>query len=756
MRFFKPDSKDYVSSFVPQDMNLIYKMKENLDAEAEKTDAKFDNSNKIFNLKPGEKTAPLASNLTKIYTGEAQKITDNLYNGKINEATAGAQIDKLVSHFNNNPEVKTVQYDQQLAPTAALIRSDPDFQKFAIGDGIDMSLESKPWKQVTGPMSFSELQSAYKTYLPGDINAEFLDKFKQIIPKLSVHYDDPTYQKFVDENGNLHIKPIQEGLKEEVISRDQVKAELAPYILNDENSMATKGLQYRAAAHEKITFPGSKYDKYDALDDIANSFLGSFSKKEEIQKTGADKISKAGSGSGSGSGSEGGEPVVRFNTILDDVDNSPTKSTKVNTPDVVALHGGNDNKDGSFNTNVTGKEIFLQLGETAASGPEVEETIKLNKFNDFKIKEGEIKGNTEDELGGKLISRLEKRDPSNQYYHVKDGDGVKIYKNGKIIGTAEGIWEKEKNSGLFPEYQNLVKEAEEKEIDVEDKSLNEKFKEKSQNPDKYQSLKQFSILMKGLSGDRKFVLGADNNAFLNENGDLITKQTLNLKESELELMLPSNEGLDLWGLRNTGWKKLVKELPDLIQPGAPDKDGNPTYNVNTYMMVTNSAAMTSEQMQKNMYSTQDGGVQQWLFETLYQAKKSSVDKVTALKAKYADEKYAKKFEETYGKNKNKFSLLKDEWNRYFSDVVYSPEGKRLFNGQNGVVSIDDLTEAHAKIIEMPESTTQERKDKARVMNQFKTYLTNPDIYKMQQQSGQTGGGTQLGKQSPQSNNPLGM
>lgn len=157
-----------------------------------------------------------------------------------------------------------------------------------------------------------------------------------------------------------------------------------------------------------------------------------------------------------------------------------------------------------------------------------------------------------------------------------------------------------------------------------------------------------------------------------------------------------------------------------------------------------------------MYSTQDGGVPEWLYGTLGAAKQSSVDKVTLLKAKYSDEKYAKKFDETYDKNKKKFTSLKDEWNTYFSDVVYSAEGKRLFNGQNGVVGIDDLTEAHAKIIEMPEGTSQERKDKARVMNQFKTYLTNPDIYKMQQQAGQVGGGSQLGKQSPQSDNPLGM
>jgi hypothetical protein len=237
---------------------------------------------------------------------------------------------------------------------------------------------------------------------------------------------------------------------------------------------------------------------------------------------------------------------------------------------------------------------------------------------------------------------------------------------------------------------------------------------------------------------------------------MITKQTLILTEPELDNLMDSKEGLDFWGARNLGWKKLAAEHPELLKKGALDKDGKQTWAVDTFMKVVNSAAMASEQMQKNMYATQDGGVPEWIGSKLELTNKSSVDKTTLLKARYADEKYQNYFESAYNdKDKTKIANIKNKWDDFVGSVVNSDQGKQLFNGQNGALSTSDLTEAHDKIAALPEATATQRKDKAKLMSDFRLFLVSPDVYNMlnpvkQQQQPDNGGKSQGGFQKTQS------
>ncbi len=180
MRFFKPESREYISDFVPQDINAIYKMKQNLDADAEKTETAIAVSQNAFNLKPGEMTGPLANNLNKMYQGESQKIADNYYSGNIDEPTARVQIAKLTNHFNNNPEVQTVQYDNELIPVASALRANPLFGDYGISEGKDP--QTGNWKPVQKSMTRAELQEAYKTYFPGDGFKELTPVLNSIMP----------------------------------------------------------------------------------------------------------------------------------------------------------------------------------------------------------------------------------------------------------------------------------------------------------------------------------------------------------------------------------------------------------------------------------------------------------------------------------------------------------------------------------------------------------------------------------------------
>ena len=195
MRFFKPESKEYISDFVPQDINAIYKMKQNLDADAEKTETAIALSQNAFNLKPGEMTGPLANDLNKMYQGESQKIADNYYSGNIDESTARVQIAKLTNHFNNNPEVQTVQYDNELIPVASALRANPLFGDYGISEGKDP--ETGNWKPVKKSMTRAELQDAYKTYFPGD-------GFKELTPVLNSIMPDVL-------EGNTTIEGYEEG-----------------------------------------------------------------------------------------------------------------------------------------------------------------------------------------------------------------------------------------------------------------------------------------------------------------------------------------------------------------------------------------------------------------------------------------------------------------------------------------------------------------------------------------------------------------
>ena len=195
MRFFKPESKEYISDFVPQDINAIYKMKQNLDADAEKTETAIAVSQNAFNLKPGEMTGPLANNLNKMYQGESQKIADNYYSGNIDESTARVQIAKLTNHFNNNPEVQTVQYDNELIPVASALKANPLFVDYGISEGKDP--QTGNWKPVQKSMTRAELQEAYKTYFPGD-------GFKELTPVLNSIMPDVL-------EGNTTIEGYEEG-----------------------------------------------------------------------------------------------------------------------------------------------------------------------------------------------------------------------------------------------------------------------------------------------------------------------------------------------------------------------------------------------------------------------------------------------------------------------------------------------------------------------------------------------------------------
>ena len=284
MRFFKPESKEYISDFVPQDINAIYKMKQSLDVDAEKTETAIAVSQNAFNLKPGEMTGPLANDLNKMYQDESQKIADNYYSGNINESTTRVQIAKLTNHFNNNPEVQTVQFDNELIPVASALRANPLFGDYGISEGKDP--QTGNWKPVKKSMTRAELQDAYKTYFPGDGFKELSPVLNSIMPDVvegNTSFEGYEQGKTTALGEGLYNVKTSSGWKTVKLDENKVRREIHGWVdANWERNNYEHYVYGRKSGDFNTPMDWENY--------IVNQFVGS---RNDISSSGGKSINPA-------------------------------------------------------------------------------------------------------------------------------------------------------------------------------------------------------------------------------------------------------------------------------------------------------------------------------------------------------------------------------------------------------------------------------------------------------------------------------
>ena len=574
---FKP-----VSTYVPLPLDMIMK------AGAMKQQ-QFDEGMADYELGKNDIKGGLATQLhAKALNDKKNQMLEQAYNEAEKSGNFGKlkyDVKNIASKITNDPLYEGIKRDIAITKEVNDQRKDPQ-TKLAIQDYLN---SDGTIRQLQPSVPFDE--SYYHQINPGNTNTEFEPIFKQIKPIISRIYSDPVTKQWTDENGNIHTQQVQEGIEAETLRKEQVKQALASYIINPDGSPNVSALNkqsriYAEEAHKR-QFPGSKYDANDHLDDIVNSFLGDYSTQKEIQKLGADRLSRAGKGSSSGSGN--GEDGEIINPFLHMVEPSNTAITDEHLDGIFRK-----NSDGSHTIPI--ENSILNFARTSSSSPDAD---KINIFGN-KINEIRKKYNYGlDEGDNNLSVLLSKRDPKHTYYTEGYDENGTVYKqdldgkNKQKLGTIKEVSEQELQS--TPEYQNLIQQAKDAGVDITKKDFESKYKSTLGKYNQEIQDELGSILEIG--GEGKFVVNSGQNK-VNVDDNVFISGKVILSESDL------NERFAQVGKRNINsvfdgdWGDVYME-PDGAGYGAIKYSGKTPEGENLYSIdikksipVENSVAET--------------------------------------------------------------------------------------------------------------------------------------------------------------------
>lgn len=550
MRYFNASSQPYVSDFVPQDMNLIYKMQQDMVNEDNAAALDLEKNKVAFNIQAGPGTQLAAQQLNQLYNAESNKIAAELASGKLSGKDAGLRAKTLLYHFATNPEVKQVQKDATYNEQVNKALADSQFQQMGIMDAYDRN--TGKIKQLTGIVDDSELAQRYGVTLPGDTFKEHKDLFDAVKPQITKYYNDPNYETTVDESGNLHTRSVQTGEEVEFKSRDQVKQALSEYILKDPNALNKPSLVYNKKNHE-LNFPGSKYNPQDALEDVSNAFVGSYRTSKEIQKLGADKITKPGSsGSRSKSDSSSDDLPNDIYNMLENLEKSKDGSSSIDNNTAASVLGGTyDKKEGYSIIHIDSETpTFLATPRTLTGLNNDQENVELSKAIPYQIKINNLKNKAEKVLENYSSQGKQYIDPNTKSQYYRDLSGIihetDINGNKKKLTIDQFIITQE-------EYKAINESAKQNGININDPKYKKTLKTSS--PEELESLNNIALAINSLEGEFKFNTDPNSkNVFRGDDGNPYIKGYVTLNEEELGEL----EGFDLSKAVDLG---IVKKLP---------------------------------------------------------------------------------------------------------------------------------------------------------------------------------------------------
>jgi hypothetical protein len=287
MRYFNASSQPYVSDFVPQDMNLIYKMQQDLVKEDEAALGAIEKASNAFNLKGGYRTGDAARLANQQYNTEVANISNNLNTGKLKPRDAVRQISTLLNHFNTNPEINLIKTDETLVPEVdKMIKENPGFTQSGLAPGWDPV--NKTWKTLSNKDNLNTLKEGYLGLTPKVISDEEAVKswYDKIKPDLDAIKGQGTWSTVTAPDGSTYQQQTINGKSIESIQKDKVR-QLATNLYKS-NPDALKNLQ--AFRYNKLNndtfFPGSQYNDTDIIEGLVESFPSYYSRETETQKQG--------------------------------------------------------------------------------------------------------------------------------------------------------------------------------------------------------------------------------------------------------------------------------------------------------------------------------------------------------------------------------------------------------------------------------------------------------------------------------------
>ena len=335
-------------------------------------------------LKGGYATQKLAQDYNNnILVPLTQKYTNRIAK---NESPATWYRDYVndVARIKTDPVYNKIKEDEAYAPTVAKQVSSPQ-HKYA-AQYYDYYDPKSGFSQI----SAQDIQAGwnpeewYKAEAPVTYFDDFKNEFAAVKSKISQIYGAPVESLVRDENGNV-IASIrtQEGTRTEVLNRDMIKDQFRPMftgqnyetLLGDKASLRYNTLKSeknaRAAGLDMIADSGLAYTNEQALDDVANHFMGSLNTVTELApKTSQTKLTGKSSGPGVGIGETDvnglpNEVAMTLNKLGNlDAEGNISGKTKTRAEVLVPMIGGHKEGNNFVVPFDSENPAFLQVPKT--------------------------------------------------------------------------------------------------------------------------------------------------------------------------------------------------------------------------------------------------------------------------------------------------------------------------------------------------------------------------------------------------------
>jgi len=588
-RFDTPKQQEYVSQYIPMPLEDISKLAKEYKIEKNEALKSYDAA--ATDIKPGLATTEHAKYLNE----QKNKMLEDAYNKAAQSgdySSLNRDVVKIANTIKSNPLFEGIQRDIAQTKRANDQRYDPNFTS-SVQDYTD---EKGNVKQLSLDQTFDE--SYYNVINPGNTNKEYSPIFNQIKPIVSKIYEQPVTKSWVDENGITHSQTLQEGIEAEGLRRSQVRDIIASYIKDDPNALNAQSRFYSDALSKKQR--GVPLSKEEHLDEIANAFMGEFKTEKQIQKLGAEKLSKPTSEGSSKSGSLGtqGEGI-------------PNAYVGIVAPQSTQLV--DEHLDGLFRKTDDGAHIVPLKGSIAnfakvtGATPEQNKVITFgDEFNKLYSKVGLDKNNPQG-----VALKLRKEDPENKkeivnkYWISTDNKVYKRDKNGKdfLLGTTDQVAEQYVKK--TPDFKILADAAKEQGVDMNSENFTKDYKN---SLGKYsQEIRDEIGKVLELGGEGKFVLDQGDNKINVDDKAFVSGKVI-MTESQLNAAFQQAGKRNIRSIFGGDWGDVYME-PDgagygiINTYGTDPKTGEALYSIDTKQPIQISRA-ANKTYNKNVYTSE--------------------------------------------------------------------------------------------------------------------------------------------------------
>ena len=750
-QYFGLPHQQYISSDVGSIVPMLNRVGEATDKRADKVAKAEDDATELLNKLKVAPTALAAKQ--KVVDEFNQKIQATADKALVDPVNGSREFNRLRQQIATDPRINALaQHGESYYKFAAPIEGDPN----KYDPSVDLNRDIKD-----GTYNQQSIEDIIKTPsyriapIKHDFNKEMDDAATALKAKITNTYGEGAEPMFDDASGKWFVKTITGKTQE--ISANTVDEAAKGFT----NTFLTGPESEYYKAHLSNTIGHDPNDVEFTKNYVKDRWATHFMKQEDTTE-GLKQVSGSTDGSSSGSGSK--KTTERYNAYKDLVDHiyqdkptiQPDGSTKMTTGTANTSEAGmqaimGSKEDGT--TNLTGRRILLTTPDKAAENMQLTTAIDYNnKYselrNDLEVKAGKENNRTSSNKVGDLdktsidaLKRIE--DSPRKLLHVSEDERIKesnkIAKtakdyNAKLIEDFKSKNPKYANSDLRvaiddkgnhfiaedkyskkievekdPQLLAMKAEALANGIDLDNPDLKNKIKFASKNDE---LVNRFAQVLENGELDGEYTLvphkGSDN-VITDTNGNMYGKNDIFMTEEQLNLIMDSTDGLDLWGLRDLGWKKILnKNGPDgkpiLKKASIKDKNNNPIqgYMMPATIQSTESVSDMTLHMQQNTFGKDAEKLQENLPKLIQESENAT--------AMHKGERQLYNIEQAINKTS------KNE------EIVINTIDESIKNTKDPIIK--EAADKYFKNI----NATKDKKERNKLYSDLYLYLNNPDAW----------------------------